>query len=389
MKRLILTAVSFLYAIALAAQPEARIAAGPWLQAVAENEFTVMWLTDTSAVSWVEIAPDDGTHFYAAERTKYYQSVFGRRPVGTLHSVRITGLAPATTYRYRIMMQGAYTDGKTGETTFSLPSGSRVYKREPFRATTLDHDKETVRFAVGNDFHDNRDAFKSAFGGIKPGTYDFVMLNGDMTSCLYSEKTIVDGYLKSASEMFASDTPLFVARGNHENRGPFAVHFMDYFPSSTGQPYYAFRQGPAFFIVLDCGEDKPDSDIEYGSLTLSDPLRRQEAQWLETVLQSDEFRNAPVKIVFCHMAPTQNGWHGENEINRLFVPMLNKAGIDLMLCGHIHAYKLEDAHTNGHEFPVLCNPNLTRLDASVTASDIRIEIFDKNGTRAQELSFKK
>ena len=40
------------------------ITEGPYLQAVGENEFTVVWMTDQDAVSWVEIAPDDGTHFY-------------------------------------------------------------------------------------------------------------------------------------------------------------------------------------------------------------------------------------------------------------------------------------------------------------------------------------
>ena len=30
--------------------------------------------------------------------------------------------------------------------------------------------------------------------------------------------------------------------------------------------YYAFRQGPVYCIVLDTGEDKPDSDIEYAGI---------------------------------------------------------------------------------------------------------------------------
>lgn len=37
----------------------------PWLQAVGETEFTVVWTTNVDAVVWVEVAPDDGTHFYA------------------------------------------------------------------------------------------------------------------------------------------------------------------------------------------------------------------------------------------------------------------------------------------------------------------------------------
>ena len=38
---------------------------GPYLQAVGEHEFTVVWTTDADAVAWVEVAPDDGSDFYA------------------------------------------------------------------------------------------------------------------------------------------------------------------------------------------------------------------------------------------------------------------------------------------------------------------------------------
>ena len=388
MKKTALLALALLTAATLFGQKAAKIAAGPWLQAVSDREFTVVWVTDTTAVAWVELAPDDGTHFYSEQRPKYYQSVFGRRPVGTLHCVRITGLEPATTYRYRVMMQGAEVDAASGAVRFARPTGSRVYKQEPYKATTLDPAKESVKFAVGNDFHDNDEAFRTLFGGIAEGGYDFVCLNGDMNSTLYGQQTILDGYLKSAAELFASGTPLYVARGNHENRGPFAIRFMDYFPSGTGMPYYAFRQGPAFFIVLDCGEDKPDSDIEYGGLILSDSFREQEARWLRGVVESDEFRNAPYKIVFCHMPPSERGWHGDREIDRLFVPLLDEAGIDLMISGHIHSYKFEDKGTAGRNFPLLCNPSQSRLDAQVSPNGIDIRIYDKSGEMIKQHSIK-
>ncbi len=389
MKKLTLLLASTLVCATLFGQKAAKIAAGPWLQAVSEREFTVMWVTDTTAVAWVELAPDDGSHFYAEQRPKYYQSIFGRRPVGTLHSIRITGLEPATTYRYRIMMQKAEASEKNGAVRFERPSGSRVYKQEPYKVTTLDTDKQSVKFAVGNDFHDDNETFRTLFGSIDKGGYDFVCLNGDMNSTLYGQQTILDGYLRSAAELFASGTPLYMARGNHENRGPFAIHFMDYFPSVSSMPYYAFRQGPAFFIVLDSGEDKPDSDIEYSGLNLSDQFREQEALWLRGVVESDEFRNAPYKIVFCHMPPSERGWHGDREINRLFVPLLNEAGIDLMISGHIHSYMFEEKGTDGRTFPLLCNPQHSRLDAQVSAEGIDISIFDKTGTETRHHDIKK
>ena len=124
-------------------------------------------------------------------------------------------------------------------------------------------------------------------------------------------------------------------------RGAWATTYTDYFPTSTASPYYTFRDGPALCIVLDGGEDKPDNDIEYHDLVRYDTYREKEAKWLKGVVDSDEFKAAPVKIVIIHVPPKSSGWHGEAEVARLFVPILNQAGVDAMFCGHIHKYRLQ------------------------------------------------
>lgn len=68
-----------------------KITHGPYLQMVGENEVVVVWTTDKKALSWVEVAPDDGTHFYACQRDKYYEINFGKRALDTLHKVKIHG----------------------------------------------------------------------------------------------------------------------------------------------------------------------------------------------------------------------------------------------------------------------------------------------------------
>lgn len=368
------------------AQPSVRMAAGPYLQAVGGDEFTVVWTTNIDAVSWVEIAPNDGSHFYAEQRPAFYQTRFGRRPIGTLHSVRVTGLKPGTTYRYRVFQQAVLlNEGKT-RVLYGEGYGSDILSHKPYTATTLDAARERVAFAVVNDMHEHDSVFRELFRDAKQ-KYDFVCFNGDMTTCIDSEEDLFKHYLASASELFAAETPLYVARGNHENRGVYAIRYMDYFPSSSGCPYYAFRQGPAFFIVLDSGEDKPDSDIRNLNLMLSDRFREEEAEWLRGVVASPEFKAAPVKIVFCHMPPNPTGWHGSAEVSRLFVPILNRAGIDLMLSAHTHRYSLDEAGKRGCEFPVLCNPNLQKLTGEVTAGGIRIVISDATGAELKKLTF--
>ena len=86
------------------------IVAGPWLQNVTETEFTVMWMTEGKCLSWIEIAPDDGTPFEASERQDVYRSVAGKRWTGTSHAVRVTGLEPGESYRYRILVREVVDD---------------------------------------------------------------------------------------------------------------------------------------------------------------------------------------------------------------------------------------------------------------------------------------
>lgn len=391
MKKTLHFSLLLLLALPLAvwAQPSVYITSGPYLQAVGEHEFTVVWTTNIDAVSWVEIAPDDGTHFYNTERPKYYQTLNGRRPIGKLHVVKVTGLQPATTYRYRAMQNGVLLNEGRKRVIFGEGFGSDILKHKPYEVTTLDSSKKEIFFSVVNDMHEHDSIFQVLYKDAAPGKYDFVCFNGDMTTSIDAESELFDNYLSSASKLFASNMPLYVARGNHENRGTFAMEWMNYFPSSTGRPYFSFRQGPVYFIVLDSGEDKPDSDIRNLDLMRSDDFRAEEAEWLRRTVEQPEFKSAPVRIVFCHMPPSPGGWHGGSEVSRLFVPILNRAGIDLMLSGHIHRYSFSDKGENGCDFPVLCNPNLTRMDVTADASRIDVRIYDAAGTLKHRNEFSK
>ena len=307
MKRLLyffLAALLFALPMTAAAQPSVHVVSGPYLQAVGEREFTVVWTTNIDAVSWVEIAPDDGTHFYNTERPKYYQVLNGRRPIGKLHVVTVSGLEPATTYRYRVMQNGVLVNEGRKRVIFGEGFGSDILRHKPFEVTTLDRSKSEVAFSVVNDMHEHDSILRVLYKDVKPGKYDFVCFNGDMLSSMESEKQLFEGYLNSAAELLTpAGIPIFATRGNHENRGSFSPRFLDYFPTSTGEVYYTFRQGPAYFVVLDCGEDKPDSDIRYYGLGDWDAYRQREAAWLKEIVRSEEFRTAPVRIVLIHMIP--------------------------------------------------------------------------------------
>lgn len=385
MRRLIFTLLPLFAALSAHAEEikAPKIVAGPYIQACSDSEFTVVWQTDSDALYWVEIAPDDGTHFYNTARKQYFQTIHGRRPIGRWHKVTVDGLEPNTVYRYRVLHKGITTNQGNKRVRYTESKGSDVYRRQPYTIRTLGGGEDVTRFAIGNDFHDKPELISQLFSKdvITPQRYDFVLYNGDMVSSFESEERLINSVIAPSVAQFATQIPLFFSRGNHETRGAAATTYTDYFPTTTAEPYYTFSDGPALFIVLDGGEDKPDSDIEYHDLVRYDNYREREAKWLKSVVESEQFKAAAVKIVIIHIPPKSSGWHGEAEIARLFVPILNQAGIDAMFCGHIHKYRFSEANdpTYGCNFPIVCLPNRVRADIEVSKERVSYSITNANG----------
>ena len=87
------------------ATAQIKILYGPYLQNVKENEATIVWVADKPSIGWVELAPNDGTHYYGEERPKYFDTTNGVKNTSLLHAVKVKALTPGTTYRYRIYSQ--------------------------------------------------------------------------------------------------------------------------------------------------------------------------------------------------------------------------------------------------------------------------------------------
>lgn len=382
------TIIAFLSLLASWQAGAVRITWGPYLQQVGTDQATVMWGTDKDAVSWVETASDDSLHFYAEERPRHFQTKLGRKVIGRIHRVPVKGLEPGTTYRYRVFSQEV-TENKTYQVCYGPVASTRVYKKEPLRFTTLNPSKKSVRFSVVNDMHaDTARMARLIVGRDTHKALDFMIFNGDMVSNMDSEQQVMDGFVNKAVELFASEIPFYMVRGNHEGRGVFAENYLDYFPTKTGQPYYSFRHGPVFFVVLDGGEDKPDSDIEYFGLNRMDDYRLAEAQWLKDIVASPEFKNAPYKVAVVHVPPTGGTWHGTLHAKEVFLPILNDAGIDIMLCGHLHEHVFIPAGSEGNRFPVLINSNVDAVDVEAGPKSMELTVRDLQGREVRHLSIK-
>lgn len=375
------------YTLPVWGQHNVRIIHGPYLQNVGTDEATVVWVTDKPSVGWVEMAPDDDSHFYAQERPKYFDTQIGIKRISSLHVVKIEGLQVGTRYRYRACAQEVL-EHKGNQVIYGSITSTDVYSKAPLAFTTLDPAKESVSFAMVNDIHGDNARLEKMVGMCNLEQTDLFLFNGDMVSYSQDQEQLFGGFMDKAVELFAGSVPVYYCRGNHETRGPMASQFKNYFNPKTEELYYMFRQGPVCFVVLDCGEDKPDSDVEYYGITAYDEYRTRQARWLEKALKSELYREAPFKVIVCHMPPF-GGWHGELDIARKFFPLLNEAKPDVYLSAHLHRYVRLEAGENGVDFPLIVNSNKTLLKAQASRSQLDIRIYDLEGKETDRLLIRK
>lgn len=387
MKKLLISMLLAVFCAGVNAQESnISLAHGPYLQNLGPDEVTIVWIADRNSVGWVELASDDGSNFYAAERPKFFDSRHGIKNQSRVHSVRICGLEPGTTYRYRVFAkeilghQGNYI-------SYGRVASTAVYQKEPLRFTTLDPGQKTVSFAMVNDMHGDPARMEGLLKLCDMDKTDMILFVGDMVSIFNSEEQVFSGFMDKAVEMFASEKPMFYTRGNHETRGEIAYDFQKYFSPSQDHIYYMFRQGPVCFVALDCGEDKPDSDIEYSEANVYEQYRTEQAIWLKKIVESEEFKSAPFRVVTCHIPP-KGGWFGNKDIEAKFMPILEKAGVDVMLCGHTHRHALiKEGEYAG--FPIMINSNVDLLKCDVTSDKLEIKIMSPEGKVIDTLTLKK
>jgi predicted phosphodiesterase len=378
MKKYFLIIVIFIISFndLLSQEPAFTVTHGPYIQGLTENEVTIIWTTNRKGIAWVEIAPDDDTHFYLTERPKYFSESYGFKVVDSIHFVTIKDLRPNTTYRYRVYSQEVLSHIGT-KVLYGSVAATNVYRAQPIAFTTSNPAKNDISFLVLNDLHGNNELMENLLKDTEWEKTDLVFFNGDMTNDIRSQNQMFGDFLDKAVELFAKETPMYYARGNHETRGNYATTFPKYFPTPTGQLYYLLRQGPVCFVVLDCGEDKPDSDLEYSGIVVFDNYRSKQAEWLESALRESDFLEASYRIVIIHMPPF-GGWHGEKEIETKFVPLLEKAGVDVMLCGHLHRHIYKKAG-DGQNFPIIANSNRAIIKGYTEHGSLNIDIINETG----------
>lgn len=380
-------ALIFLLFFAFNTYGQIKITHGPYLCDMGADGVTVVWTTNKPALSWVEIAPDGNESFYQQEWPKHYETVAGRKLANsTLHRIRIKNLNAGTTYRYRIFSQEVTKWTEKNWITYGRVASTNVYSKKPLSFTTFSETTDNASFIILNDIHGKSEFMKELCKDVDFKKLNFVALNGDMANSLESEEQIFEDYMDASVEMYGSETPIFYTRGNHETRGVFADELIKYFPTKDGNFYQMFSIGKTCFLMLDCGEDKPDNDIEYSGISDFDAYRVEQAKWLEKCVASEQFKNATSRIVFLHIPPTVGTWHGNYHLQETFMPILNKANIDIMFSGHTHRYSYNEPNEKA-TFPILVNSNETYVMCIVDKNKIDVEVVGLDNKDKKHFEF--
>ena len=135
------------------------------------------------------------------------------------------------------------------------------------------------------------------------GPIDFLMLGGDVL-CECELDTDWDRVLILTDALTKGRIPTVFIRGNHDMRGTSAERLDGFMPKAQNRTYYTVRLGDIWALVLDCGEDKLDSCIEYGGTVCCHPFRMEQTAFIQDVIaRADSEYLAPGvrhKWVLCH-----------------------------------------------------------------------------------------
>lgn len=254
-----------------------------------------------------------------------------------VHKVRLTGLKPGEEYTYRVVAQQVQFHN-----AYKIERGAEV-ATEPRTFRTLHSQGERCRFVIWNDTHDRADTLAAVHAATQTAKPDFLVWNGDISNDISREEQFTTLFLAPGKQLpYAETTPLMLVRGNHDLRGAAARGLGRYCDTPGGESYYSFRQGPVAFLVLDTGEDKPDTHPVYAGLNDFEASRARQAQWLATEIEKPEIKSAKVRVLCCHIPlawkrPKEVGsWCADGAAK--WHDLLVKAGVALVVSGHTHEW---------------------------------------------------
>ncbi|NUS12952.1 MAG: purple acid phosphatase [Streptomyces sp.] len=342
------------------------------------REMTVSWATGASVARprlRLGTARGGFGRTVAAETRTY---VDGLNKVETYtHHAALRGLDPDTTYVYEVTHDGA------------------VPVRGTFR-TAPGRGRAAFRFTGFGDLGAGSGAWaKSSVNGAvavrNVERFDplFHLLNGDLAYANNNQQLqpqCWDAFMNNMA-VSAANRPWMAAPGNHEveagggELGYASWHARFAFPDNGTRDYcgnwYSFQVGSVLFLALDGNDIAIEDDASVDPVTgqsvyICGYSQGAQVRWLERTLAAARAgREVDWIVVSMHqfaMSSSASSHGGDINIREQLLPVFDRYGVDLVLCGHDHDYErthpVRGTDPDSLLRPAVVDDRLDRIDTS-------------------------
>lgn len=374
----LLTTVILLTGKTSIAQNRLKIDHGPYLQEVTQKGSTFVFQTSLPTYSYIELKKENSN-----QTVLHYQTKHGLKQANTdFFSIRANDLEPATTYQYRIISK-EMVSFEPYKVTFGDSIASPWYSFK-----TIDPKAQGGSIFITSDTHSDAKKLDNMLELCDYKTCDAFFYVGDMMNYMsVGGEHPYSSFIDVSVNKFASSIPFELVRGNHETRGDMARIFPTFFPKSNDKIYGSYLMGDIMVVMLDSGEDKSDKHPVYAGITDYDNYRSEQAAWLKELVKTKEYKKAKYRIVLTHFPLVvgekwreEGNWTGWYDAVDKFLPILNKANVDLVVSGHTHQFKYHEKNVANNNFPQLVQGAMcaTRLD--IQNGQVNVKVLDTKGT---------
>ena len=350
----------------------------PYLQNPTNNGITVTWLTSAPAFSYVEYGRDENN------LGRVMTMVDGQAVAGNvINNIRLEGIEEGVEYVYRVTSKELTVNGGYKK-EFGDSITSPLYKFE------IPRKGDDYTAIVLNDLHKSWDIIDCIVPLIDTMNYNLVIFNGDCVDDPSSRDDAMRFISYLSKKIGKGCAPFIFIRGNHEIRGAYSVFLREIIEYATDRSFGGFTWGDTRYVVLDCGEDKPDDHWVYYGLNDFEQFRVDQVGFLKEELKSKPFKSAKHRVLVHHV-PIYESEDSYNPCYELWHPLLRKAPFAMALTGHTHTNDFNPANgPDGNTFPLFVGGGFKEGDATIIAVRRRGErlastMYDMKGSVLAEV----
>ena len=294
---------------------------------------------DTYAILFATSAPGTGVVTVTLDgvETEYAELVDGMVAYGSqLHRVDV----PKTS-----LDNGSYrlSSRKTGDCTGTEYRMGKTIVTKEYRLRPYSGNGDVSFMCIS----DNQGAAAPTQKAVKKAAekydYDFVMLLGDHSEAFNEiEEDFIKSLLTVAGLASRGERLIYYTVGNHEYRGMKSNDLFKLMPTPSGEFYYSFTMGDAYFTVLNFGDEDDDDDPRFGGVAQRNDYKDAEYEWLKETFATKEYENYRYNVVLSHIPLIDENDELSDEYKfEEFIELLTENNVGYAVSGHTHLAPVE------------------------------------------------